>query len=226
MVLPVKGNLVAIIAIVAFLASIFLAAGPLSIAKAAYGEPIMPYLVAAKYPGQLEARKLSSDNGFHYNESSVVKGKGNVSLRGSFSDHALDSSGWMKGSGSINFETLRSMNKINRRVNFTQKSDLVFEGGQLKNIRSLEAPLFDRRIGASVTERFNLSHVDKSEIDMIRSNNSFDNSLVYNAEMAYQGTWDIKNQQGSLFHIKKSEQQYSGSFQAKKDIEFHDLGKT
>jgi hypothetical protein len=223
----VKGDLVAIIAIAAFLALIlFLAAGPISIAKAAYGEPIMPNMVAAKYPGQWEARKLSSDNGFLYDESSVVRGKGNVSIRGSFSDRALDSSGWMKGSGSINFESLRSMNKIHRMVNFTQKSDLVFEGGQLKNMRSLEAPLFDRKTGASVAERFNLSHVDKSEIDMIRSNSRFDNSLVYKAEMAYEGTWDIKNQQGSLFHIKKSEQQYSGSYQAKKDIEFNDFGKT
>lgn len=226
MVLLVKGNLVAIIVVAAFLASIFLTAGPISTAKAAYGEPILPYVVAATYPGQLEARKLSSDDGFLYDESSVVRGKGDVSIRGSFSDRALDSSGWMKGSGSINFESLRSMNKIHRMVNFTQKSDLVFEGGQLKNMRSLEAPLFDRRIGAAVTERFNLSHVDKSEIDMIRSNNPFDNSLVYKAEMAYEGTWDIKNQQGGLFHIKKSEQRYSGSFQAKKDIEFNDFGKT
>lgn len=221
-----SANPVAIIAIAALLSSIFLAAGPISIAKAAYGEPAMPYQVAAKYPWQLDARRLSSDNGFLYDESSVVRGKGDVSIRGSFSDRALDSSGWMKGSGSISFESLRSMNKIHRMVNFTQKSDLVFEGGQLKNMRSLEAPLFGRRIGAAVAERFNLSHVDKSETDMIRSNNPFDNSLVYKAEMAYEGTWDIKNQQGGLFHAKKSEQQYSGSFQTKKDIEFNDFGKT
>jgi len=132
-----------------------------------------------------------------YDESSVVRGTGNVSIKGSFGDRALDSTGWMKGTGSISLESLRSMNKNRPMVNFTQKSDLVFEGGQLRSERSLESPLFYGGVGASVNERFNLSHVDKSEIDMIRSNNRSDNTLVFNTNMAFEGIWDIKNQQGS-----------------------------
>jgi hypothetical protein len=117
------------------------------------------------------------------------------------------------------------MNKKFQMVNFTQKSDLVFEGGQLKSDKSLESPLFYRGIGASINERFNLSHVDKSETDMIRSNNRSDNTLAFNVDQAFEGIWNIKNQQGWLFNAKKSEQQYSGSFQTQKNIEFRDLGK-
>ncbi len=199
-----KRDLIAAIAAGVFVSSVLLSAGLTDSAKAADDGPDVPH--------------------FLYDESSVVKGTGDISIRGSFSDHALDSSGWMKGRGSMNFESLRSMNKICQKASFNQKTDLVF-AGQLKDRKSLASPLFDRGIGASVSEWFNLSHVDKSETDTIRSVNRFNNTLNYNTDLAYEGTWDIKSQQGSLFHIKKSEQQYSGSFQTRKDISFTDSGK-
>jgi hypothetical protein len=52
-----------------------------------------------------------------------------------------------------------------------------------------------------------------------------DNTMAFKADQAFEGTWDIKNQQGWLFNAKKSEQKYSGSFQTQKNIEFRDLGK-
>jgi hypothetical protein len=166
-----------------------------------------------------------SDKGMLYDESSIVRGTGDVSIKGSFNDRAMDSTGWMIGSGSMNLESLRSMDKNHPMVNFTQKSDLVFEGGQLKGEKILESPLFYGRIGASVYERFNVSHVDKSETDLISSINRCDNTLGFKEDQAFDGLWALVTQQGWAFNRKKSEQRYSGSFQTQKNIEFQDLGK-
>jgi hypothetical protein len=221
----VKEDLIAIIAIGVFVASMMLSADLTDRAKAADEEPKAPHLFPLNGLEHSVAEKASTDNGVLYDESSMVMGTGDISIRGSFSAHAMDSTGWMKGTGSINFESLRSMNKRRAMVNFTQKSDLVFEGGQLRSEKSLESPLFYGGIGASVNEWFNLSHVDKSETDIIRSINRSDNTLVFDTEMAFDGIWDIKNKQGWLFNAKRSEQKYSGSFQTQKNIEFRDFGK-
>jgi hypothetical protein len=171
-------------------------------------------------PGQ-----ASSDQGMLYIESSVVRGTGEVSVKDDFNDNAMGYNGWMKGNGSINMESQRSIDKNRPMVNFTQTSDLVFEGGQLRGEKSLESPAFYGGIGASVTEKFNMSHVDQSETDMIRSLNSSDNTLAFNADQAFNGTWNIKTQYAQLFKKMKGDQQYSGSFQTQKKIKFQDLGK-
>lgn len=169
--------------------------------------------------------QATSDQGMLYTESSVVRGKGDVSVKDTFNDNAIGYNGWMKGNGSINMESLRSLDKNRPMVNFTQRSDLVFEGGQLTGEKCLESPIFYGGIGASVTERFNLSHVDKSETDMIRSLNSSDNTLAFNADQAFNGSWNIKTQYAQLFKKMKGDQQYSGSFETQKNIKFQDLGK-
>ena len=169
--------------------------------------------------------QASPDLGKLYIESSVVRGTGEVSVKDDFNDNAMGYKGWMKGNGSITMESQRSIDKNRPMVNFTERSDLVFEGGQLQGEKSLESPAFYGGIGASVTERFNLSHVDKSETDMIRSINSSDNTLAFNADQAFNGTWNIKTQYAQMFKKMKGDQQYSGSFQTQKDIKFQDLGK-
>ena len=171
------------------------------------------------------SERAYSDKGMLYSESSIVRGIGDVSIKGSFSDRAMDSTGWMKGTGSMSLESLRSMNKNRPMVNFTQKSDLVFEGGQLKGEKTLESPLFYGRIGANIYERFNVSHVDRSETDLVRSINRSDNTLGFKEEQAFEGLWALVTQQGWSFNEKKSEQRYLGSFQTQKNIEFQDLGK-
>jgi hypothetical protein len=166
------------------------------------------------------------DLGFFYDESSTVRGSGEISIKGSFHDRAADSSGWMKGSGSINFESLRNMNKIGQKVDFTQKTDLVFAGGQLKNKKSLKLPLFEKGIGASTSERFNLSHVDESETNMIRSINRFNNTMVYETALASEGLWSLKHMRGWSINMNRSEHIYSGSFQTQKKIVFDDSALT
>ena len=195
-----------------------------SVKAADYG-PNVPYFTPAYGPRHPETERPFADKRFLYNESSTVRGSGEISIKGSFHDHAVDSSGWMKGSGSINFESQRGMNKIGREVDFAQKADLVFDGGQLKNRKSLKLPLFEKGIGASVSERYNLSHVNKSETDMIRSSNSFNNTMVYGTALDFEGIWDIKNMRGWSINMNRSEEFYSGSFQAQKKIEFNDSGQ-
>lgn len=165
-------------------------------------------------------------NGFFFDEQSSVSGRGEVSIKGKFKDRAVNSKGWMKGYGSINLESLRSMNKIGKKVDFSSQSDLVFNGGQLKNSKSTKLPFFEKGIGASVSERFNLSHVDKSESSIIRSVNRFNNTMSFSTEMAFDGLWSIKNMRGWSINMNKSEQIYSGSFQTEKKIEFDDSHNT
>lgn len=166
------------------------------------------------------------EKGFFFDEQSSVSGRGEVSIKGKFKDRALDSKGWMKGYGSINLESLRSMNKIGRKVDFSSQSDLAFNGGQLKNSKSTRLPLFEKGIGASVSERFNLSQVDKSESSIIRSVNRFNNTMSFDTEMAFEGLWAIKNMRGWSINMNKSEQIYSGLFQTEKKIEFDDSAQS
>lgn len=202
----VKRDFIAIAAIGVLFASIVLSA---ELADSAIADP-----------GHYTDQKASNDGGMLYSESSLVKGYGDVSIRGSFSDSAMGSSGWLKGKGSINLETLRSVSKKHAAVNFDQKSDLVFAGGQLINIKSLKSPFFLKGSGASINEWSNLSHIDKSETDIIRSINRFNNTLVFKTELAFDGVWSIENQVGSGFGMKKGGERYSGSFETQKDIEF------
>lgn len=199
-----------------------LVAGFFCSVEAADHGPNVPYSAPDHVNRHPVNESTAADKGFLFDETSTVRGTGEVSIKGSFHDNAVDSSGWMKGTGSINFESLRNMNKIRQEVEFTQKGDLVFTGGQLKNRKSLRLPQFEKGIGASVSERFNLSHVDKSETSMIRSINRFNNTMVYDTALAFEGLWNIKNMRGWSINMNKSEQTYTGSFQTQKKIEFND----
>jgi hypothetical protein len=160
----------------------------------------------------------SAKRGFFFDESTSVSGAGQVSIKGSFRDDALDSSGWMKGSGSISLESMRSMDKAGREVEFLQKSDLVFAGGLLKNKKSMSLPLFEKGRGATVSERFNLSHVDKSETDMIKSVNNYNNTMVFETALAYEGLWSLKNIKGWSMNRDRRIELYNGSNQIQKKI--------
>ena len=168
------------------------------------------------------AHEDGANQGFRFEESSTVRGSGEVSIKEAFRYPSIDSSGWMKGSGSINFESLRNMSKIQEKVEFIQKGDLVFAGGQLKNKKSMMLPLFENGTGASVSERFNTSHLDQSESSTIRSIGRYNNSMIYDTELAFDGKWDIENRRGWSIFMNRSKQSYMGSFQTQKKIEFDD----
>jgi hypothetical protein len=175
--------------------------------------------------GPSQTGPSASDEGMLFIESSVVRGTGEVSIKDAIADSAISYNERMSGNGSISLESLRCLDKDSPVVNFTQRRDLVFEGGQLQGVKSMESAAFHGGLGASISERFNLSHVDKSESDMIRSLNSSDNTLAFNTEQAFNGTWNIKTQYAQFFKKMKGDQKYSGSFQTEKKIKFQDAGK-
>lgn len=166
-----------------------------------------------------------SGKGMLFIESTVVNGKGEVSIKDNVDDSAIHFNEKMKGNGSINLESEKRIDKSRPGTNFTQKRDLVFGGGVLSGQKSLESPVFDGGMGASITERFNLTHVDKSETDMVRNANYTYNTLAFSTDQAFDGNWNLKTQYAQFYRKMKADQQYTGSFQTQKKIEFDDHGQ-
>ena len=157
-------------------------------------------------------------------ESTSVKGRGEVSIKDTVMGSNVQFDEKLKGSGSINLESLRVIDRKGAKDNFTEKKDLVFTGGQLKGRKTVASPKFQGGLGASVTERFNLSHVDKSETSRVTSNSPSNNSLSFQTDQAFDGTWNIQTKYAKFFKKMKADQKYTGSFQTQKDIEFQDNG--
>jgi hypothetical protein len=164
------------------------------------------------------------EEGMLFIESSTVNGKGEVSIKDAFHGSAMEFNEKMKGNGSISLESLRCVDK-RTADNFTEKKDLVFTDGQLKGQQRVSSPTFHGGLGASVTERFNLSHVDKSETSSVSSANYADNTLAFNTDQAFDGTWNIQTQYAKFYKKIKADQQYTGSFQTQKKIKFQDYGQ-
>ncbi len=164
------------------------------------------------------------EEGMLFIESSSVRGKGEVSIKDTFKGSAMEFNEKMKGNGSISLESLRCIDK-RTADNFTEKKDLVFTDGQLKGHQQVSSPTFHGGLGASVTERFNLSHVDKSETSSVSSTNFANNTLAFNTDQAFDGTWNIQTQYAKFYKKIKADQQYTGSFQTQKKIKFQDYGQ-
>ncbi len=166
-----------------------------------------------------------SGNGRLFIESSSVKGTGEVSIKDTFEGTAMHYNEKMMGNGSISLETQRSLDRKASVDNFVEKKDLVFTGGNLKGRQTVESPTFDGGMGASVTERFNLSHVDRSETSSVSSASYTNNTLNFKTEQAFNGTWNIQTKYAKFFKKIKADQQYRGSFQTQKEIQFQDAGQ-
>lgn len=174
-------------------------------------------------PGAKREESTSSSlNKKLFIESSSVKGEGEVSIKDNFNGMAMNYNENMMGSGSISMESQRSIERRQSIDNFTETKDLVFTGGSLKGHKTVESPRFDGGMGASVSERYNLSHVDRSESSSISSTGYANNSLNFKTEQAFNGTWNIQTKYAKLFKKVKADQQYKGSFQTEKDIQFKD----
>jgi hypothetical protein len=169
-------------------------------------------------------KKVYPGKGMLFTESSAVKGKGKISIKDTIEGNAAHYNEKLKGNGSINLETLRCLSEGYSTVNFTQKKDLVFTGGELKGMKRLESPTFHGGMGASITERYNLSHVDKSDSDEISSSGYRNNKVGFNTDQAFEGKWKIETEYAKFYRKMKADQQYTGSFQTQKDIKFEDQG--
>jgi len=188
-----------------------------------------PYLIHWSTVNSAKERTVvapsSRGNGMLFIESSSVKGRGEVSIKDTIMGSTMQFNEKIMGNGSISLETLRSIDRTGSVDSFTEKKDLVFTGGNLKGHKTLASPNFQGGMGASVTERFNLSHVDKSETSSVCSNNFANNTLAFKTDQAFDGTWNIQTKYAKFYKKIKADQKYTGSFQTQKDIEFSDAGQ-
>jgi hypothetical protein len=185
-----------------------------------------PYLIHWSTVNSVRERTVaapsSGKEGMLFIESSSVRGRGEVSIKDTISGSTMQFNEKIMGNGSISLETLRTIDRSGSADNFTEKKDLVFTGGILKGHKTLASPNFQGGMGASVTERFNLSHVDKSETSSVRSNNFANNTLAFKTDQAFDGTWNIQTKYAKFYKKLKADQKYTGSFQTQKDITFSD----
>lgn len=164
----------------------------------------------------------SRGNGMLYIESSSVVGIGEVSIKDTFNDNALEFHEDLQGIGDITIDSERCVNKATPIVNFTEKRDILFEGGVLKGFKVFDSPTFHGGMGASITERFNISQLDKSERGMIRSLNPWNNTLAFSTEQTFEGSWNTRTEYARFNKKIKADQSYNGSFQTQKSISFQD----
>ena len=187
-----------------------------------------PYLIHWSTVNSVQERTIvapSGRNGMLFIESSSVKGRGEVSIKDTIQGSTMQFDEKIMGNGSISLETLRTIDRSGSVDNFTEKKDLVFTGGNLKGHKTLASPNFQGGLGASVTERFNLSHVDKSETSSVSSQNYANNTLAFKTDQAFDGTWNIQTKYAKFYKKIKADQKYTGSFQTQKDIKFQDAGQ-
>ena len=186
-----------------------------------------PYLI--HWSTVKSAAKTTSDiiapvsgNGKLFIESSSVKGEGEVSIKDTVQGAGMNYNERMMGNGSISLDTQRSLDRKASVNNFVEKKDLVFTGGNLKGHQTVGSPTFDGGMGASVTERFNLTHIDRSETSSVSSASNANNTLDFKTDQAFNGTWNIQTKYARFYKKIKADQQYTGSFQTQKDIKFQD----
>lgn len=175
----------------------------------------------SRRPGPLPETKTSGD-GMLYIESTTVSGRGEVSIRDTFMENAMSYEEDLKGSGNLDMESVRCMEKSNPTVNFSEVKDISFDGGVLKGFKRFDSPVFHGGMGASITERFNMSQLDKSERGMIRSVNYRNNTVAFSTEQAFEGTWNTRTEYSKFSKKMKADQRLNGSFQIQKNIKFQD----
>lgn len=175
----------------------------------------------SRRPSPLTETKTRGD-GMLYIESTTVSGRGEVSIRDTFTENALTYEEDLKGSGNLNMESVRCMEKSNPTVNFSEVKDIYFDGGVLKGFKRFDSPVFHGGMGASITERFNMSQLDKSERGMIRSINYKNNTVAFSTEQAFEGMWNTRTEYSKFSKKMKADQRLTGSFQIQKNIKFQD----
>jgi hypothetical protein len=166
----------------------------------------------------------SGREGMLFIESSFIKGRGDASIKGAIQGSTMAFDEKIIGSGSISQETMRTIDHRGPADSFTEKKDLVFDGN-LKGHKTVASPTFQRGLGASVTERFNLSHLDESQASSVHSYNFANNTLTFKTDQAFDGTWNIQTRYAEPQRKMKTNQWYTGSFQTQKDIKFQDAGQ-
>ncbi len=164
----------------------------------------------------------SSKKAMFYTECTTIIGKGDVSIKNEFRETAIRFREDLSGYGSIEIASQKEISKGNPQVNFNSSRLLVFDDGQLKGSKTMASPTFHGGMGASVSERFNTSSMEKCEVGMIRNVNRSENTISFDSQQSFEGMWGTKTTYSKFGKKMKTKQVLDGSFETQKKITFRD----
>ncbi len=175
-----------------------------------------------EYTHHVEVEEGPSKKAMFYTECTTIIGRGDVSIKNEFRETAIRFREDLSGYGSIEIASQKEISKGNPQVNFNSSRLLVFDDGQLKGSKTMASPTFHGGMGASVSERFNTSRMEKCEVGMIRNVNRSENTISFDSQQSFEGMWGTKTTYSKFGKKIKTDQKLDGSFETQKKITFRD----
>jgi len=86
----------------------------------------------------------------------------------------------------------------------------------------MQSPAFHGGMGASVTEQFSATTLEKSETGTLSSANRSEHTLLFNTQQAFEGLWGTKTEYSNFNKKIKAKQELNGTFETQKRISFED----
>lgn len=160
--------------------------------------------------------------GMLFVESTTVVGRGDISIKNEVRESSARYKEELDGYGSIEMQSQKTVNRGNPVVNISDSRLLVFDQGYLKGFKVMQSPAFHGGMGASVTEQFSATTLEKSETGTISSVNRSDHTLLFNTQQAFEGIWGTKTEYSNFNKKIKAKQQLNGTFETQKKISFED----
>ncbi|MDF0590049.1 hypothetical protein [Candidatus Methanocrinis natronophilus] len=194
--------------------------GPRKVPSQERGPLVQDDLPTASARGE-KTTEMRGD-GMLFVESTTVIGRGDVSIKNEFRESSALYREVLDGSGSIEMQSDKKINRGNPVVNITDSRVLVFDQGVLKGSKLMQSPGFHGGMGASVLERFNATTLEKRETGTISSVNRADNVLLFNTQQAFEGIWGTRTEYSSFNKRIKADQRLSGTFETQRRITFED----
>lgn len=177
---------------------------------------------AAEAESSSKVVETKTGNGMLFVESTTVIGRGDVSIKNEVREDNARYKEELDGYGSIEMQSEKVINKGNPVVNISDSRLLVFDQGYLKGFKVMQSPAFNSGMGASVTEQFNATTLEKSESGTISSVNRTDHTLLFNTQQSFEGLWGTKTEYSNFNKKIKANQQLNGTFETQKKISFED----
>ena len=194
--------------------------GPREVPSQERGPPVQDDVSTA--PAREEKTTEMKGDGMLFVESTTVIGRGDVSIKNEFRESSARYKEELDGSGSIEMQSEKTINRGNPVINITDSRLLVFDQGFLKGSKLMQSPGFHGGMGASVVERFNATTLEKRETGTISSVNRADNVLLFNTQQAFEGIWGTRTEYSNFNKRIKADQRLSGTFETQRRITFED----
>ncbi|TRZ68743.1 MAG: hypothetical protein D4Q77_00920 [Methanothrix sp.] len=170
----------------------------------------------------VEVEVEPSKKAMFYTDCTTIIGKGDVSIKNEFREAAVRFREDLSGYGSIEIASQKEISKGNPKVNINSSRLLVFDDGQLKGSKTMASPTFHGGMGASVSERFDASSMEKCEVGMIQNVNRSENIISFDSQQSFEGLWGTKTTYSKFGKRMKTNQVLDGSFETQKKITFKD----